>query len=163
MNNFNKLIRTNYANKKLFIFDLDKTLWNFNAERNKSMDKFSVMETIYPHTFPILNYLRGDYKLAIASKGWYPNVSYKYMKYANLTVYFDHIEIYPTGLDKKYPYNKFDDDKRSHIIKISDILDIDYKDSVFVDDDIKNVLKAKVHFPDMKVIHCKNGIDYDIF
>lgn len=146
--------------KKCFIFDLDKTLWNFTAEKNINLSKYNVKKLLFKDTIPVIKLLKHNNKIiCIASKCWYPNLSIKYLEYSGINKYINNHQLFPTGINKEYPYKLIDRyDKQYHIYNILNKYNIDSRECVYFDDNIKIINNLKKNINNMESIHIKKGI-----
>lgn len=145
---------------KLFIFDIDETLWNMTAELNTSLCEYEVKEKLFKDTKIIFQKLKENNKIiATASKGWYRDITIKYLKFAELYDFIDQNEIFPTGENKKYPFKLIKkNDKKYHILNILENYNIDFNEIIYFDDNINIINNLKIDFPLITYIHCDQGL-----
>ena len=147
-------------NKNIFIFDIDKTLWDFTAELNTNLNEKKLKKKNTYDTLEIFQMLKNNEKIiALASKCWYPDISKKYLKFFNFDKYIDNYQLFPTGPDKEYPYKLIErHDKQYHIYNILNKYNFNIEDCVFFDDNqdiIKNLNKT---IPKLTCIYITKGI-----
>lgn len=141
------------TNRRVVVFDLDKTLWDFTVECEHA-------GKLYVNTKPLLTTLRNDgYILAISSRGHLPDLSVHYMKHFGIWNFFDadNIQIFPSGLDKDPPFNKYIC-KEGHFANIMRNTNTTESDLLFIDDD-EHICKSMSRLtPNVKIIHTPFGV-----
>ena len=125
--------------KKLFVFDLDFTLWNaggiwcdctnppFTRKNGYVADSIGRKIVLYNDTLNILNELRFKRILiAVASRTEAPAYAIKILELFNICYLFDFEEIFP-------------DSKINHFINLKLKSRIEYHEMVFFDDEQRNI------------------------
>lgn len=143
--------------KKLFVFDLDFTLWNtggvwcdctqppYSKENGEVIDASGNIMKLYPDTLRILNNLRGlGIQLAVASRTNEPTWARQLMKLLEIEHYFEFTEIYPAS-------------KLRHLSKISSESGVPYSEIVFFDDEHRNIVDARSL--GIEAVFVQNGIN----
>jgi len=145
-----------HENMKVFILDLDFTLWNAGdtwcSETNppyiwikdKLFDQDNRWIRLYSETIPVLEILRQEQKIiAVASRTNRPEWAKNLLNIFNINHFFDQKEIYPGN-------------KVTHLKKIRSHFGYPYKQMVFFDDEQRNIEEAR----DLGIISIKidNGI-----
>lgn len=125
--------------KKLFVFDLDFTIWDaggtwcdctippYKMENGKLLDSEGAHIRIYPEVTMILEQLKAQgKKVAIASRTTSPRIARKLMDIFDLNRFVDFEEIFPAS-------------KNEHFIKIATKSKVEFRDMVFFDDESRNI------------------------
>lgn len=125
--------------KKLFIFDLDFTLWDasgtwcdctnppYRRENGYVIDAESCKIKLYPDVLGIIKRLKEENKLiAIASRTEKPEWAKQILDLFDIRDKFDFEEIFP-------------DRKTSHLSNINKTSSIHFQDMVFFDDEYRNI------------------------
>lgn len=141
---------------KVFVFDLDFTIWNagdtFCSETNppylwegeKLLDSAGRWIRVYPEVLIILQMLKENGKIiAIASRTNEPEWAKQLLQIFDLDKYFDIKEIYPG-------------DKMEHLRKIQEQVNCPFDQIVFFDDEERNIEDVKLH--GVKCVLVENGI-----
>lgn len=124
---------------KVFVFDLDFTLWNagntfcsetnppYFWENNKLIDQTGRWIRLYPDVPAILKILKSKgFKIAIASRTIEPTWAVQLLRLFDIEEYFDIFEIYPGS-------------KTEHLKMIQKKTEIQYRQIVFFDDEERNI------------------------
>ncbi|HYQ58831.1 MAG TPA: magnesium-dependent phosphatase-1 [Draconibacterium sp.] len=124
---------------KLFVFDLDFTLWDAGGtwcdatnppyfwEDGILLDQSNKEIELYPDVIPILEELKKNKRLiAAASRTFEPGWAKDLLKLFDIDKYFDQKEIYPVS-------------KTEHFSKIRQRFGIPYSQMVFFDDERHNI------------------------
>ncbi len=124
---------------KLFVFDLDFTLWNagntwcdatnppYFWKYNKLFDQSGRWIRLYPDVIEIMNLLKENSKfIAVASRTYEPGGAQDLIHLLDIGKYFDLKEIYPTS-------------KIQHFKNIHNHFGIPYSEMVFFDDEYRNI------------------------
>nr|WP_319999715.1 magnesium-dependent phosphatase-1 [uncultured Draconibacterium sp.] len=124
---------------KLFVFDLDFTLWDAGGtwcdatnppyywSNGALLDQSNNEIELYPDVIPVLEELKKNKrKIAAASRTFEPSWAQDLLHLFDIDKYFDLKEIYPSS-------------KIQHFSKIKNYFGIDYSDMVFFDDEHRNI------------------------
>lgn len=143
--------------KKLFVFDLDFTLWNtggiwvdcthppYVVNKGNIVDSSGRKMELYPDSIKILELLNElGCIVAIASRTEEPSWARQLIKLFEIEHFFHHMEIYPTS-------------KLRHLSKIKEASGIDVEEMVFFDDEHRNIVDARSMGIEAVLVH--NGID----
>lgn len=129
--------------KKLFVFDLDFTLWDtggmwcdcttppYHKSNGKVYDSRKNHLKLYSETLEILEDLKSEGKiLAVASRTSQPSWAKELMQLFEIDHFFSYKEIYPTS-------------KIKHLTKISNESGCLFSEMVFFDDEYRNIDDAQ--------------------
>ena len=129
--------------KKLFVFDLDFTLWDaggtwcdcttppYRRTNGYVTDSSDLMIRLYPDVIPVIERLRNENKVcAIASRTEAPASAKRILDLFGIRNLFDYEEIFP-------------DRKTVHLSRISGKSGVGYSDMVFFDDEHRNIIDAR--------------------
>jgi len=129
--------------KKVFVFDLDFTLWNaggtwcdatnppYSWDNGRLLDSLGNWIRLYPEVKEILQLLlEKDKKLVAASRTYKPDWAKELLHLLDIDRYFHHEEIYPA-------------DKTKHFNNIQQHFKLPYSDMVFFDDEHRNILAVE--------------------
>ncbi|HNX60581.1 MAG TPA: magnesium-dependent phosphatase-1 [Spirochaetota bacterium] len=129
--------------KKLFVFDLDFTLWDaggtwcdcttppYRRMSGYVADSSDLMIRLYPDVIPVIERLRNEKKiLAIASRTEAPSSAKRILDLFGIRTLFDYEEIYP-------------DRKTTHLSRICADSGIEFSDTVFFDDEHRNIVDVR--------------------
>ncbi len=124
---------------KIFVFDLDFTLWDAGGtwcdatnppyfwENEKLFDQSRRWIHLYPDVLPILNELKDKGKLIVAaSRTFEPNWAQDLLYLFDIDKFFNLKEIYP-------------DSKVIHFKKIQQFFELPFSEMVFFDDEYRNI------------------------
>jgi len=124
---------------KLFVFDLDFTLWDAGGtwcdatnppyfwEGNSLLDQSGSEMLLYPDVIDILEELKeNNRKIAAASRTYEPGWAQDLLHLFDIDKYFDLKEIYPNS-------------KIAHFRKIQNHFKLPYSKMVFFDDEYRNI------------------------
>ena len=145
---------------KIFVFDLDFTLWNaggtwcdathppYKWEQGKLYDSQRNRIRLYNDVVPILQKLKKQNKIIVAaSRTFQPTWAQNLLDLFEIDVFFDLKEIYPSS-------------KIQHFEKIQHYFHLSYSDMVFFDDEFRNIQEvAKLG---VKTVWVENGIKADL-
>jgi magnesium-dependent phosphatase 1 len=125
--------------KKLFVFDLDFTLWNaggtwcdcttppYKKTNGFVTDSSGIKIVLYPDVREIIQILKAHDKLiAIASRTEEPTWAKQILELLDVRTNFDYEEIFP-------------DRKTKHLKKIQQLSKINFQEMVFFDDEYRNI------------------------
>lgn len=124
----------------MFIFDLDKTIWNFTVENNE-------YGALNSGVYDCLQTLHKNNILCIASKGHYHDKSIELMKHFKIYDYFKQIEIIPSD-NKPFPFNTTK--KRRHFKYIDAIYSFNDHNVVFIDDNVDIIKDVNLIYPSIQ-------------
>lgn len=143
---------------KVFVFDLDFTLWNaggtwcdstnppYSWEKNKLLDSSGRWIRLYDDVIRILTHLKNNGKhVAVASRTYEPEWARELLHLFDIDKYFDLKEIYPA-------------DKTKHLKRIRDHFNVLYSEIVFFDDEYRNI--AEVQQLGVESVFIKRGIGF---
>jgi magnesium-dependent phosphatase 1 len=143
--------------KKLFVFDLDFTLWDaggtwcdctippYRMQNGQLYDAEGAHIKLYADTIPILQKLKQDGRqIGIASRTTAPKIARQLMDIFKIKPFVDFEEIFPA-------------DKTEHFIKIAAKSKIDFNEMIFFDDESRNI--RDVSLMGVHCIHVTKGID----
>ena len=143
-------------NFKLFVFDLDFTLWDaggtwcdatrppYSWENEKLRDRDRRWIRLYPDVMPVLEELkRKNKRIAAASRTFEPGWALELIQYFDIGSYFDVMEIFP-------------ENKVAHFKKIQQYFQMPFSDMVFFDDEYRNI--EAVSELGVKSVFVQNGI-----
>ncbi|WP_372652885.1 magnesium-dependent phosphatase-1 [Draconibacterium sp.] len=127
---------------KLFVFDLDFTLWDAGGtwcdatnppyywSDGALLDQSNSEMELYADVIPVLEELKKNKrKIAAASRTFEPSWAQDLLHLFDIDKYFDLKEIYPSS-------------KIQHFSNIKKYFGIDYSDMVFFDDEHRNILEV---------------------
>lgn len=142
--------------KKVFVFDLDFTLWDaggtwcdatnppYSWEDGRVMDTAGHWIRLYPDVTAILELLRTENrKIVAASRTYEPNWAKDLLRLFAIDHFFDLKEIYPA-------------DKTRHFQHIKNHFHIPFSEMVFYDDEYRNIEAVKQL--GVQCIYVDNGI-----
>jgi magnesium-dependent phosphatase 1 len=144
--------------KKLFVFDLDFTLWNagntwcdhltppFSKQHSKVVDANGNVVRLYPDVREILKYL--DKKmatLAVASRTFEPSWAKRLMHLLDIRKHFHHEEIYPSS-------------KTQHFNALKKSTGLKFSEMIFFDDEHRNI--KDVERLGVLAIYVPNGLGW---
>ncbi len=141
---------------KLFVFDLDYTLWPFwvdthvqppfiKDKQGHVVDYFRKRIEMYPNVFNLLQELKEHKCLtAAASRTETPKEAFELLKILEIHEHFDYKEIYPGR-------------KTTHFAKFKTATGLDYKDMMFFDDERRNI--NDISKLGVTCIHVENGLE----
>lgn len=141
---------------KVFVFDLDFTLWDagggwcdttnppYHWENGKLLDSSGDWIRLYEDVIDILEELKARNKIIVAaSRTYQPAWAQDLLHHFDIDKYFDLKEIYPSS-------------KIQHFAKIQQHFQIPYSQMVFFDDEYRNI--EEVGQLGVKTVYIKNGI-----
>jgi len=144
---------------KLFVFDLDFTLWNAGEtwcdattppyfwKNGKLYDQNNRWIRLYDDVKLILEELRRRNKIIVAASRTYePDWAQELLHLFDIDKYFDRKEIYPSS-------------KVLHFKRIRNYFEISYKEMVFFDDELRNI--EEVRRLGVKTVFIRNGISFN--
>lgn len=127
-------------NPRLFVFDLDFTLWNagglwcdcttppYRRNGKHVFDAENRCIALYPEAFEILNQLkRKNYLIAVASRTEQPSWAKQLLELFEIRNLFDFEQIFP-------------DTKITHFKNLHKLSKIPYNEMVFFDDEHRNIV-----------------------
>ncbi len=142
--------------KKVFVFDLDFTLWNaggtwcdatnppYSWKDGRLLDSLGNWIRLYPDVEEILQFLlKKNKKIVAASRTHKPDWAKELLRLFKIDAYFDLKEIYPA-------------DKTKHFQNIRDHFQVPYTEMVFFDDEHRNILAAEEL--GVESVYVENGI-----
>ena len=142
--------------KKLFVFDLDFTLWNtggvwvdctyppYSVKNGEIIDSGGNRMKLYPDSLEILTLLRNENRIiAVASRTNEPSWAKDLIQLMNIGHFFDYMEIYPSS-------------KINHLSRISKKSGIPFSEMVFFDDEHRNIRDAESI--GIEAVYVKNGL-----
>lgn len=143
---------------KLFVFDLDFTLWNAGGtwcdatnppyfwENGKLYDQNNRWIRLYDDVKLILEELkRRNKKIVVASRTYEPGWAQELLYLFDIDKYFDWKEIYPSS-------------KVSHFKRIKNHFMIPHRQMVFFDDELRNI--EEVGRMGVETVFIRNGISF---
>jgi len=143
---------------KIFVFDLDFTLWDagggwcdttlppYKWEDGKLLDSSGDWIRLYDDVIHILEKLKTENKLVVAaSRTNRPDWAQDLLHLLDIDKYFDLKEIYPSS-------------KIQHFTKIQRYFKVPYSEMVFFDDEYRNI--EEVGQLGVKSVYVENGIQY---
>ena len=145
---------------KLFVFDLDYTLWPFwvdthveppfSKDHNGAVrDKNNYPIKLYPDVRIILEKLKSSgCPIAVASRTEAPSEAKDLLKKMNLDHYFTYKEIYPGK-------------KIAHFGNFREASKVAYEDMIFFDDEYRNI--RDIQALGVTCIHVPNGVNIRSF
>lgn len=107
------------------------------------MDAERLAACAYPDVESILAHLKHEhgFTLAIASRGWFPYLTYRNLEMLGWLQYFDYCEIFSSG--PRRPMNvSHPADKALHFARLKEKSGFDYNQMYFFDDDERWVRQA---------------------
>ena len=129
--------------KKVFVFDLDFTLWDaggtwcdatnppYSWNNGRLLDQSGRWIRLYPEVEPILEQLQKNGKYIVAaSRTFEPDWANDLLNMFDIDYFFHLKEIYPA-------------DKKKHFNKIQEHFGLPYSDMVFFDDEYRNVYSVR--------------------
>jgi magnesium-dependent phosphatase 1 len=144
--------------KKLFVFDLDFTLWNagntwcdhlkppFSIHHGKVVDADGSVVRLYSDVRQILEYLdEKQVTLAVASRTFEPSWARRLMELLGIRKYFQHEEIYPSS-------------KVQHFQALQKATGYMFVDMIFFDDEHRNI--KDVEQLGVQAIYVRNGLNW---
>lgn len=149
-----------FVMKKLFVFDLDFTLWDaggtwcdctippYRIKDEKVVDTEGAQIKLYPDVIHILKTLKSEgIKVAVASRTNAPKSAKQLMKLLEIEDLVDYAEIYPKQ-------------KTHHFKKIAKRSGLQYYQMIFFDDEIRNIKDVEAIGVDC--IHVSDGINTEL-
>ena len=143
---------------KVFVFDLDFTLWNagdgwcdttnppYFWQNGKLLDQSYNWIRLYPDVLRILEYLKRNDKIVVAaSRTFEPDWANDLLQLLDIDQYFSLKEIYPSS-------------KIHHFKRIQKYFEIPYQEMVFFDDEYRNI--EEVGELGVESVFVKNGITF---
>jgi magnesium-dependent phosphatase 1 len=143
-------------NLKLFVFDLDFTLWDaggtwcdatrppYSWENGKLRDRDGRWIRLYPDVLAVLKELKNKNKrIAAASRTFEPGWALELIQHFDISNYFDLMEIFP-------------ENKVVHFKKIQRYFQLPFSDMVFFDDEYRNI--EAVGSLGVETVFVRNGI-----
>jgi magnesium-dependent phosphatase 1 len=147
-------------NKKLFVFDLDFTLWNagdtwcdgtnppYGKNNGEIYDSAGRWIRLYPSVLELLQSIRNSGKsIAAASRTYRPDWACELLLFFQMDHFFDRKEIYPGS-------------KVRHFGNIQNFFKFNYNEMVFYDDEYRNI--EEVGNLGVQCILVENGITMDL-
>ena len=99
---FFNFMRLNQHKRKTFIFDLDRTLWDFTVEYCPSIGVKDIHNYIHSSRQPILQTIQGDgHSLNIASRSKEPAICQRLLREAYPSIHFSSNQIFYTPFEHK--------------------------------------------------------------
>lgn len=145
---------------KLFVFDLDFTLWNagdtwcdatqppYYWENGQLLDQSGRWLRLYDDVRSILDRLKEDEKMiAAASRTYEPSWARNLLQLFEIESYFDVLEIYPN-------------DKTKHLSRILKHTNVDANNVVFFDDEYRNI--RDVSAMGIQSVFVDNGLSWQL-
>ncbi len=145
---------------KLFVFDLDFTIWNaggtwcdsthppFVWKEGKLKDQENRWIYLYPEVKEILAELKAEgYMIAVASRTNAPTIAKQLLHMFEIDHYFDAREIYPGS-------------KLTHLDRIMKSLSVAKEDIVFFDDEYRNI--EDIRSVGIEAVLVTNGLTKDL-
>lgn len=145
---------------KIFVFDLDFTIWDaggtwcdathppYHWENKMLFDSQGAHIKLYDDVLGILEQLKENNKyIAVASRTYRPDWARELLHLFDIDKYFDLKEIYPES-------------KINHFNKIKKHFNITYSEMVFFDDEYRNI--HEVGNLGVKTVYVKNGINLSL-
>lgn len=145
---------------KLFVFDLDFTIWNaggtwcdsthapFVWKEGKLRDQDNRWIYLYPEVKEILAELKSEgYMIAVASRTNAPTIAKQLLHMFEIDHFFDAREIYPGS-------------KLTHFDRIMKSLHVEKEDIVFFDDEYRNI--EDIQSVGIEAVHVTNGLTKDL-
>jgi magnesium-dependent phosphatase 1 len=142
--------------KKIFVFDLDFTLWNagdtwcdhtnppYKRVNDHVEDSYGSRIVLYPDVRQILNQLTLDgFTLALASRTGEPSWALQLLRLFEIEHLFKFKEIYPAS-------------KIKHFDALKNQTGIPFSDMVFFDDEMRNI--QEVGALGVQAIYVENGL-----
>jgi len=142
---------------KIFVFDLDFTLWDaggtwcdatnppYRWENGQLLDSFDAHIRLYDDVIQILEQLKNEgKKIAAASRTYQPGWAQDLLHLFEIDKYFDVKEIYPSS-------------KIQHFNQIQKHYKLPYSEMVFFDDEYRNI--EEVGRLGVEAVFVENGIN----
>tara|TARA_B100000686_G_C16732573_1_gene941616 strand:+ start:908 stop:1396 length:489 start_codon:yes stop_codon:yes gene_type:complete len=146
------LLRLNKNKNRQFIFDLDKTLWDYTVECAPHINGKDVLNYVHKSRRTILNAIQQDgHTLNIASRSKDPDKCKYLLKIAYPDVYFSNIQIFNT-----------EDSKQKHIENIMGEK-LNKEPFHFFDDELHLIKDIEHKNERVWGYHTPNGLNYNIF
>jgi len=141
----------NLKEKKLFMFDLDKTLWDCTVEEDLHIRN----NKIFYHTPKERHYMlthiqEAGHEINISSRSSEPEVCKEFLRRLFPNIIFNSMQIFPT------PENK-----QEHIKNILNGREIN--DFLIFDDELPILQDIKKTYPECSIFHTPNGFCYETF
>ena len=153
MRGFHRFLKLNQHHRMNFIFDLDRTLWDYTVEQSRTI-KYKDVEKNYIHASRpiILKTLQDEgHKLNIASRSSKPHVCCFLLHAIFPEINFSNKQIFYTP----------EKDKQEHF---ENILGFDIsKTFYFFDDEIKIIQRAKEKNKTSHCFYTPNGLNFETF
>ena len=158
---FFNFMRLNQHKRKTFIFDLDKTLWDYTVEYCPSIGVKDIHNYIHSSRLPILQMIQGEgHSLNIASRSKEPAICNKLLSSAFPNIHFKSKHIFFTKYENKRAHinrilhetNEYDE----HSHQADDFFYF-FDDEKKIIDDTNLTYKSKVCF------HTPMGLHYGTF
>ena len=145
---------------KIFVFDLDFTIWNagdswcdvtnppYFWQNGKLLDQSGSWIRLYPDVIDIFKKLKkNNKKIVAASRTFEPDWANDLIHLFDIERFFDFKEIYPSG-------------KIHHFRNIQNHFQVPYSEMVFFDDEYRNI--DEVRQLGVKVVFVRNGININM-
>jgi hypothetical protein len=149
---FFRFLKSNRYYRKIFIFDLDKTLWDHTIETSPTISSRTAVENyIHKDRLKILEAIQNDgHSLHIASRSSEREKCIELLDLAFPTITFQTKEIFPTP-----------EWKREHFANIipPNHTDVFY----YFDDELSIIKNIKAFYPNCVPFHVKGGLHSHIF
>ena len=125
---------------KLFVFDLDYTLWPFwcdthvtppvhTDDKNQVIDRCQFIAKLYNDVYQILDALhKRGFLIAAASRSHAPDIAQQLLELFGLDKFFTYKEIYPGT-------------KLKHFEKFKQQSQLEYNEMIFYDDEHRNIVE----------------------
>jgi magnesium-dependent phosphatase 1 len=151
---------SSHSHIKLFVFDLDFTLWNaggtwcdqtyppYRKEGEFIFDSKGNKILLYPDTKKILNELQNQgFELSLASRTTDPAIANQLLKHFNIDCFFNHCQIFPGS-------------KKEHFKNLRRLTGLEYTQMIFFDDEMRNILE--VGELGVKTVYVDEGITLEL-
>ena len=158
---FFNFMRLNQHKRKTFIFDLDRTLWDFTVEYCPSIGVKDIHNYIHSSRQPILQTIQGDgHSLNIASRSKEPAICVSLLQEAYPKIHFSNKQIFWTPFEHKRTHinsilreaGEYDE----HSYRPEDFFYL-FDDEQIIIDDTERAYKSTYCF------HTPLGLHYGIF
>lgn len=137
--------------KHIFIFDLDKTLWNCTIDHNANITPKDIYDHCPKERHYMLTHIQEKgHELNISSRSNEPDKCKVLLRYLFPNITFNNIQIFPTPKTK-----------REHVSNIINGRDIN--NFIVFDEEIHILEDLKKIYPGCQVFHTINGLRYETF
>jgi hypothetical protein len=142
---------SNFKEPQVFIFDLDKTLWDCKVEHKKEIKGMDIFQYTPKERHYMLTYIQDKgHEINIGSRSSEPEKCKDFLRYLFPNIHFNNIQIFPTP-----------EFKQNHVKNILNGRDIN--EFIFFDEEHNILQDLKKTYPQCTIFHTPNGLYYETF